>query len=273
MIFRIDKFYLITHKIGLLNNICRYIKFASTINNTEMKIAIHKSNSRGHANHGWLDTHHSFSFAGWYNPERMHFGMLRVLNDDIVSGGKGFGSHPHDNMEIISIPLSGDLEHKDSMGTTSVIRENDIQVMSAGTGVLHSEYNKNPDKSVNFLQIWIFPKVRNIAPRYDQKSYDPSESNGKILRLVSPMEDNSDSVKINQDAYLSLTTLKSKSTIMYNFNNDNNGVYALILDGEASIAGRPLAKKDAAAISDADSIEIKSQADSRILFIEVPMSQ
>jgi len=237
-----------------------------------MKIDIHKAETRGHADHGWLDTHHSFSFASWYNPERMHFGMLRVLNDDIVIGGKGFGTHPHENMEIISIPLSGDLEHKDSMGTTSVIRENDIQVMSAGTGVLHSEYNKNQDRDVNFLQIWIFPKLRNIAPRYDQKSYDPSESVGNILRLVSPMEDNSDSVKINQDAYISLSTIENGSEISYKINRKGNGVYAFILEGEASTSGLVLKKKDAAAIIDAESVEFESNGNSKILFIEVPMS-
>ena len=238
-----------------------------------MKIQIHKEESRGHANHGWLDTHHSFSFASWHNPERMHFGMLRVLNDDIVSGGKGFGTHPHDNMEIISIPLKGDLEHRDSMGTTSVIKENDIQVMSAGTGVLHSEYNKNPDKDVNFLQIWIFPKVRNIAPRYDQKSFDPLDSEGKILRLVSPMEDATDTVKINQDAYISLSTLKSGNKISYNFNKKGNGVYAFVLEGEASLDGYSLQEKDAAAISEVDSLDFESNSEAKILFIEVPMSR
>jgi redox-sensitive bicupin YhaK (pirin superfamily) len=238
-----------------------------------MKTEIHKANTRGHANHGWLDTHHSFSFASWYNQERMHFGMLRVLNDDIVAGGKGFGTHPHDNMEIISIPLSGDLEHKDSMGTTSVIRENDIQVMSAGTGVLHSEYNKNADQDVNFLQIWIFPKVRNIAPRYDQKSYDPKDSVGKILRLVSPLEDSSDTVKINQDAYISLTTLEDESELSYKLNKDGNGVYAFILEGQADIAGNSLSEKDAVAISEADSFSIETKSHTRILLIEVPLTR
>ena len=238
-----------------------------------MKIQIHKEESRGHANHGWLDTHHSFSFASWHNPERMHFGMLRVLNDDIVSGGKGFGTHPHDNMEIISIPLKGDLEHRDSMGTTSVIKENDIQVMSAGTGVLHSEYNKNPDKDVNFLQIWIFPKVRNIAPRYDQKSFDPLDSEGKILRLVSPMEDATDTVKINQDAYISLSTLKSGNKISYNFNKKGNGVYAFVLEGETSLDSYSIQEKDAAAISEVDSLDFESNSEAKILFIEVPMSR
>src|SRR5882672_1821866 len=162
-----------------------------------MKTALHKANTRGHANHGWLDTNHTFSFAHYYDPSRIHFGALRVLNDDFVDGGKGFGTHPHDNMEIISIPLSGDLEHKDSTGTTAVIRENDIQIMSAGTGVQHSEYNKNPDKKVNFLQIWVFPKLRDIKPHYEQKAFKPEERVNKLQQIVSPTKGD-EGVWINQ---------------------------------------------------------------------------
>src|SRR2546430_9955914 len=134
-----------------------------------MKSFIHKAATRGHANHGWLDSWHSFSFAGYYNPERIHFGTLRVLNDDSVAAGGGFGRHPHDNMEIISIPLSGDLEHQDSTGKHEVIKQGDVQIMSAGTGIQHSEKNHNADQAVNFLQIWVLPKEKNIKPRYDQK--------------------------------------------------------------------------------------------------------
>jgi len=142
-------------------------------NTTTMNTVLHKANTRGHAQHGWLDSHHTFSFAHYYNPQRMSFGVLRVLNDDVVDGGMGFGTHPHDNMEIISIPLSGDLEHKDSMGNIAVIKEHDVQIMSAGTGVYHSEYNKNKDRKVNFLQIWVYPKMKNITPRYEQKTFSP----------------------------------------------------------------------------------------------------
>ena len=151
-----------------------------------MKTILHKSDTRGHANHGWLDTNHTFSFANYYDAERMHFGALRVLNDDFVEGGMGFGKHPHDNMEIISIPLAGDLEHKDSMGNTTVIKQNDVQIMSAGTGVQHSEYNRNKGEKVNFLQLWIFPKVKNIEPRYDQKTFDPADRKNKWQEIVSP---------------------------------------------------------------------------------------
>src|SRR5690349_6554255 len=151
-----------------------------------MNTVLHKANTRGRANHGWLDSHHTFSFANYYDPTRIHFGALRVLNDDIVEGGKGFGTHPHDNMEIISIPLAGDLEHKDSMGTTAVIKQNDIQIMSAGTGIYHSEYNKNKDKNVNFLQIWVFPKEKNIEPRYDQITFKPEDRVNKLQQVVSP---------------------------------------------------------------------------------------
>lgn len=238
-----------------------------------MNIEIHKAKNRGHANHGWLDTHHSFSFASWYNPAKMHFGMLRVLNDDNVSGGKGFGTHPHENMEIISIPLSGDLEHKDSMGTTSVIRQNDVQVMSAGTGVLHSEYNKNLNMDVNFLQIWIFPKVKNIAPRYDQKSYDPEQSRGQILRIVSPMEDKADTVKINQDAYISLTTIDGGGKISYKLNDSSHGLYAFLLEGEVDITNEKLFRRDAAAITNTELVSFKAQSESRLLLIEVPMNR
>lgn len=173
-----------------------------------MKTIIHRTYTRGHADHGWLNTHHSFSFAGYSNPERVHFGMLRVLNDDIVTGGRGFGTHPHEDMEIISIPLEGDLEHKDSMGSSGVIRKNDVQLMSAGTGVYHSEKNKNRDESVNFLQLWIFPKYKDIAPRYDQKTFEPSERKDQFQEVVSPLESSGLGVKINQDAHLNMADMR-----------------------------------------------------------------
>jgi hypothetical protein len=152
----------------------------------KMNQVIHKAASRGNANHGWLNSFHTFSFANYYNPERMSFGVLRVLNDDQVQAGKGFGTHPHDNMEIISIPLEGDLEHKDSMGNVTVIKEGDVQVMSAGTGVTHSEYNKNLDKEVKFLQIWIFPRQKNVEPRYDQVSLREIEKENELYQVLSP---------------------------------------------------------------------------------------
>ena len=154
-----------------------------------MKTVLHKATTRGHANHGWLDTNHTFSFGSYYDPTRMHFGALRVLNDDFVDGARGFGTHPHDNMEIISIPISGDLEHKDSMGNVAVIRQNDVQIMSAGSGIYHSEYNKSANDKINFLQIWLFPKEHNIEPRYGQKTFNPIDRINKLQEVISPAED------------------------------------------------------------------------------------
>lgn len=237
-----------------------------------MNITIHTASSRGQADHGWLNTSHSFSFAGWYDPERTNFGLLRVLNDDRVSGGKGFGTHPHDNMEIVSIPLKGVLEHKDSMDTVGVINENDVQAMSAGTGILHSEYNHHTDQPVHFLQIWIFPKVRNIKPRYDEKTFDPALRQNKLQRLVSPVEDGSDSVKINQDAYISRATMDAGKALEYKVNKPGNGVYVFVLEGETEISGHGLNRRDAAGIEGADEFAIKAETAADVLFIEVPMS-
>lgn len=237
-----------------------------------MKTIVHRANTRGHANHGWLDTHHTFSFANYYNPERVHFGMLRVLNDDIVAGGKGFGTHPHENMEIISIPLEGDLEHKDSMGTTSVIKKNDVQAMSAGTGVFHSEYNKNADRAVNFLQLWIFPKYKDIAPRYDQKAFDPVARTNAFQEIVSPLESSGSGVKINQDAYMFLSDPRSGKKLTYEVNLAGNGVYLFVLNGKISVGGQTLNRRDGMGITDTRAIEIAAEADSELLLIEVPMN-
>lgn len=237
-----------------------------------MNITIHKADSRGHADHGWLNTSHSFSFAGWYDPDKTNFGLLRVLNDDRVAGGKGFGTHPHDNMEIVSIPLKGALEHKDSMDTVGVIGENDVQAMSAGTGILHSEYNHHADKPVHFLQIWIFPKVRNIRPRYDEMNFDPALRQNKLQRLVSPLEDGTPSVKINQDAYISRVSLDDGKAVDYKVNKVGNGVYVFVLEGEAAIEGHSLSRRDAAGIEGADAFAVKAETAADVLFIEVPMA-
>lgn len=233
-----------------------------------MKTIFHKSTSRGRANHGWLDSHHSFSFAHFYDPEKIHFGALRVLNDDIVQGGMGFGTHPHDNMEIISIPLSGDLEHKDSMGNTGVIRQNDVQIMSAGTGIQHSEYNKNKDKLVNFLQIWVFPKERNIKPRYDQKTFSPEDRKNKLQMIVSP---NEEGVHINQDAWFHLVNLEKGKEVSYDLHDSNHGVYAFVIDGDVTLSGHKLNKKDALGVSETKNISITADSNSEVLLIEVPM--
>lgn len=236
-----------------------------------MDTILHKASTRGHANHGWLDTNHSFSFAHYYNPERMNFGVLRVLNDDFVAGGKGFGTHPHDNMEIISIPLSGDLEHKDSIGTTAVIRQNDVQIMSAGTGIYHSEYNKNKDEQVNFLQIWVFPKERNIQPRYDQKTFKPEDRVNKLQQIVSPVK-NDEGVWINQDAWFHLGNLKKGFETRYNIKQKGNGVYVFVIDGEVTIGGQKLSKRDGFGIWNTDVISVAADTDAEVLLMEVPMN-
>jgi redox-sensitive bicupin YhaK (pirin superfamily) len=236
-----------------------------------MNTVLHKASTRGHANHGWLNSSHTFSFANYYDPARMNFGALRVLNDDIVDGGKGFGAHPHDNMEIISIPLEGDLEHKDSMGTRAVIKQNDIQIMSAGTGIQHSEYNKNPEKKVNFLQIWVFPKQRNIEPRYDQRTFNPEQRVNKFQNIVSANKED-EGVWINQDAWFHLGNLKSGFQTEYNLKQKDNGVYAFIIDGDVTINGQKLNKRDGYGIWDTDKISISADTNAEVLLMEVPMN-
>jgi len=237
-----------------------------------MKKIIHRAHTRGHADHGWLNSHHSFSFANYFDPEKVHFGMLRVLNDDVVSGGNGFGTHPHENMEIISIPLHGDLEHKDSMGTSGVIRKNDVQLMSAGTGVFHSEFNKNENEAVNFLQLWIFPKYRDIVPRYDQKSFDPAERKDKFQEVVSPLEASGKGVKINQDAYLHLADISEGKNLTYNVKGDGHGVYTFVLNGTLAVQGEVLDRRDAIGVFESKSLELHAHSDTEVLLIEVPMN-
>ena len=236
-----------------------------------MKTILHKANTRGHANHGWLDSHHSFSFANYHNPERMNFGVLRVLNDDVVSGGKGFGTHPHDNMEIVSIPLEGDLEHSDNMGNKTVIKEGDIQVLSAGTGILHSEYNKNPDKEVRFLQIWLFPNKKNLAPRYDQVSLRDIKKKNELYQVLSP-NSNEAGVWVNQDAWFYMGDLDKDITTEYNLHRAENGVYAFILEGEVKIDGQLLHKRDGLGIWDTQTVDITAASDAKLLLMEIPMS-
>jgi len=236
-----------------------------------MNTIIHKANTRGHANHGWLDSHHTFSFANYYNPARMHFGVLRVLNDDIVSGGKGFGTHPHENMEIISIPLKGDLEHKDSTGTTALIKQNDVQIMSAGTGVYHSEYNKNPDEAVNFLQIWVFPKVEDIAPRYDQRKFDPAGRQNKFQNIVSS-DKNGEGVWINQNAWFYLADLSKGFSTNYSLKEKGNGVYIFVIKGDVTINDQRLNQRDGLGVTGSDALKITADSEAEILLMEVPMN-
>lgn len=243
-----------------------------------MNTVLHKANTRGHANHGWLDTNHTFSFAHYYDPARVQFGALRVLNDDFVDGGMGFGTHPHDNMEIISLPLSGDLEHKDSMGNVAVIKQNDVQIMSAGTGIYHSEYNKNKDKKVNFLQIWVFPKVRNIEPRYDQINFKPEDRINKLQQIVSPSKTD-EGVWINQDAWFHLGNLKKGFATDYLIKQKGNGVYAFVIEGDVTISlpdgqagGQKLNKRDGFGVWDVEKLSITAESDAEVLLMEVPMN-
>jgi len=235
-----------------------------------MKTILHSADRRGHVSFGWLDSHHSFSFGNYYEPEKVHFGMLRVLNDDIIAGGSGFGTHPHDNMEIVSIPLKGAIEHKDSTGTQAVINENDVQIMSAGTGIRHSEYNHYKDKAASFLQIWIIPKNRNIEPRYEQKTFAPEDRINRLQTVVAP--DDPNAVWINQDAWFSLGNFQADFSISYPLKRPGNGVYAFVIDGNMTVDGQSLFKRDAIGIWDVDKIEITAVTNAEILLIEIPMS-
>jgi redox-sensitive bicupin YhaK (pirin superfamily) len=233
---------------------------------------LHKSDTRGIASHGWLESRHTFSFANYNNPERMYFGVLRVLNDDKVNPAMGFGTHPHDNMEIISIPLEGDLEHNDSMGNTTVIKNGDIQIMSAGTGVFHSEYNKNKDKLVKFLQIWVYPNKKNVTPRYDQITLDKNERKNKFQQIISPNPDD-DGIWIQQDAWFYLGDFDKGVASDYKIKKKGNGVYVFIIKGEAIIGDQKLESRDGFGIWDTNQFRITANSDNtEILLMEVPMT-
>ena len=234
------------------------------------KHVLHLAASRGHANHGWLDSKHSFSFANYYNPERMHFGVLRVLNDDTVAAGMGFGKHAHDNMEIISIPLAGDLEHADSMGNTTVIKNGDIQVLSAGTGITHSEYNKNKDQEVKFLQIWIFPNKHNMVPRYDQITLNLADRHNNLQQIISPNE-NEEGVWIHQNAWFHLAKFDQYFTSVYTMKDPSNGLYIFNLSGQVQINEQILHPRDGYGIWETNNINIKAITESEFLIMEVPM--
>lgn len=236
-----------------------------------MRTIIIKANTRGHVNHGWLDTYHTFSFANYYNPERMHFGTLRVINDDTIAGGEGFGKHPHDNMEIISIPLFGDLEHKDSMGNSGIIKAGDVQVMSAGTGIFHSEFNANKDKPVGLLQIWIFSNKKNVEPRYEQMTMTFLDSKNKFEQIISPNKDDQ-GLWIYQDAWFNIGSFDKDIKETYKIKKPGNGVFAMVIEGEFDVAGQNLSRRDGLGIWETDSIEITSKLpDSRILLMDIPM--
>ncbi|MEI8049115.1 MAG: pirin family protein [Bacteroidota bacterium] len=237
-----------------------------------MKTELHPAIERGHANHGWLDTFYSFSFSTYFNPAREQFGCLRVLNDDTIDGGGGFDLHPHNNMEIVTIMLEGALEHRDSMGNIQVINPGEVQVMSAGTGIYHAEYNHSETETVKLFQLWIFPREKGLKPRYDQKYFAEKDAENKLITLVTP--DNAqqdDALWLHQDAYISTIRLINGGSVSYNVSIPGNGVFVFVIDGKISVHENALTSRDAIAISDTESIQIQSVNDSRLLFIEVPM--
>ena len=237
-----------------------------------MNYVLHKSETRGSADHGWLLSRHTFSFADYYNPERMNFGLLRVINDDIVKPSMGFGTHPHENMEIVSIPLIGSLRHQDSMGNKHVINAGEVQIMSAGSGLTHSEYNNSEKEDVNFLQIWVFPKDKNIPPRYGQRYFDSADRQNKFQVLVSPQK-SEDEIWINQDAWFSMADLEAGKEINYQKHLNANGVYFFVVEGSVDIEGTSLERRDGLGLEHGESLTIKAKSNTQLLVIEVPMSR
>lgn len=244
-----------------------------------MKTILHKAETRGHADHGWLNTYHTFSFAGYYDASRIHFGALRVLNDDLVASGMGFGMHPHDNMEIITIPTSGQLEHRDSMGNHGIISEGEVQVMSAGTGIQHSEFNHSKNEAVHLFQIWVFPDKKGLQPRYDQKKFDFDSLKNSFITIVSPWWQNEArpddpvgrGLNIHQNAWFSIGKLDKNSSYQYELKDKKNGVYAFMIEGDATINREKLNRRDGLGISETDKLEIKADSDAEILLMEVPV--
>ncbi|CAN5404108.1 pirin family protein [soil metagenome] len=235
-----------------------------------MKTVFHSADTRGHANHGWLNANHSFSFASWHNPDRVHFGALRVLNDDTIAAGMGFGKHPHDNMEIITIPMEGLLRHQDSMGTSSVIKPGEVQVMSAGTGVEHSEYNVDKEHELKLFQIWVFPRKKGVAPRYDQQAFEPAGRKNQWQQIVSPNPDD-DGTWINQDAWFHLADIDAGKNLEYTFRKPGDGIYLLVIEGEVKVDDKTLGRRDAIGITETDSFNVSATKDAKVLLMEVPM--
>ena len=236
-----------------------------------MKTVFHPADQRGHANHGWLNAHHSFSFASWYDESKVHFGLLRVLNDDIIAPAMGFGTHPHDNMEIVTIPMSGVLEHKDSMGNIGQIKPGEIQAMSAGSGITHSEYNGSKTDETKLFQIWVFPKVKNITPRYEQIKFNVADRQNKFQTIVSPVKSDK-TMWINQDAFFALGNFDKGTSTDYTIQHKGNGAYIMVVEGEVEINGQKLSRRDAMGIWDADKVSVKMTSNSELLVIDVPMN-
>lgn len=235
-----------------------------------MQTIIHKADSRGGADHGWLKAKHTFSFASYMDPSRVHFGVLRVLNDDIILGGGGFPTHPHDNMEIVTIPIIGALAHRDSTGGIGTISAGEVQIMSAGSGIRHSEFNASAENTVNLLQIWVFPKVRNITPRYDQRAFTPEERKNTLRVVVSP-DEKDDALWINQDAYFALGNLDEGTTVRWDIRNQGSGVYLFVIEGEIDANGIKAEQRDGIGITESNEITIHATAESIVLLMELPM--
>jgi redox-sensitive bicupin YhaK (pirin superfamily) len=246
-------------------------KIAGEGQEKDMKTTYHADKSRGLTDHGWLVSRHTFSFANYYNPERTNFGLLWVLNDDIVKPSMGFGTHPHENMEIVSIPLSGSLRHQDSMGNKHIISAGEVQIMSAGTGLTHSEFNNSSSEDVRFLQIWILPKEKNITPRYDQKLFAVNDRKNRFQILVSPQESN-ETVWINQDAWFSLADIQAGNKVVYKKNRNEHGVYFFVLEGDAVIDGNPIHRRDGLGLEGNGSHMVTAKNNTQILAVEVPLA-
>lgn len=235
-----------------------------------MKTTYYAADQRGHEDHGWLNAHHSFSFGQFYKPDQMHFGALRVLNDDIITGGGAFPTHPHDNMEIVTIPLTGAVSHKDSTGGKGIINSGDVQIMSAGSGIKHSEANASKTESLNLFQLWVFPKLENITPRYDQRAFSETDRKNKWQITVSPdAADNA--LWINQDAVFALADIDADTTLDYNIKFKGNGVYLMVIEGSIEVNGQALGKRDAIGIWEAENVSIEATSNARLLAVEVPM--
>jgi redox-sensitive bicupin YhaK (pirin superfamily) len=238
-----------------------------------MKTIIHKADSRGFANHGWLKSFHTFSFASYQNAKRMNFGALRVLNDDVVQPKMGFGTHPHKNMEIISIPLSGTLSHKDSMGNKRAIEVGEVQVMSSGTGLTHSEFNDSSTSEVNFLQLWIIPEAMNVTPNYEQRKFETVNQINKLQTVVAPKNNlEANALPISQQAFIYRSDLSSGNSLTLTVKNGNNGFYVFIVEGEIEIVNNILKSRDAIGVWETESLEVKAQKNTSIIVVEVPMT-
>jgi hypothetical protein len=234
-----------------------------------MKTTVYKADQRGYANHGWLEARHSFSFASWFNPDQMNFGMLRVLNDDIIAPGAGFPTHPHENMEIITIPLSGTLEHKDSMGNIAQVNTGEVQVMSAGTGVTHSEYNASKDEELRLFQIWIFPDKQNIQPRYGQISIDNHLKN-QWKPIITP-EVKENTLTLNQWVYMNIADVDKDVSLNYESHSASSGLFVMVVEGTFNVNGIDLGYRDAIGVEGFVNSEFVSKSVGRLLLIEVLM--